>query len=136
MLSTWYFWLSGVEPALLEVKSNVDTQIDLWNRHLTNNDVWVFSYEIKELRCKLLFIIICKLCIFTVSSTLLVHMGALHEPFLHDAIEEIAHVRPQCSSVSRATLSWSFWHCGLNFPAVSLVMRYLTFSITLVNIRV
>jgi hypothetical protein len=53
-------------------------------------------------------------------------------PSFHDAIEEIAHVRPWCSSVSRVMLSWSFWRCGLNLPAFSLVMRSLAFSITLV----
>jgi hypothetical protein len=52
-------------------------------------------------------------------------------PSIHDAIEEIAHVRPRCSSVSRAALSWSFWHCGLNLLAFSLVMRSLAFSITI-----
>jgi hypothetical protein len=51
-------------------------------------------------------------------------------PSFHDAIEEIARVRPQCCSVSRATLSWSFWRCGLNLPVFSFVMRSLTFSIT------
>jgi hypothetical protein len=53
-------------------------------------------------------------------------------PYFHDAIEEIAHMRPRCSSISRVVLSWSFWRCGLNLPAFSLVMRSLAFSITLV----
>jgi hypothetical protein len=39
-------------------ESSVDIQIDLWNRHMTNNNVWVFSHEIKEMICILLFIII------------------------------------------------------------------------------
>jgi hypothetical protein len=30
-------------------------------------------------------------------------------PSFYDAIEEAARVRPRCSSVSRAALSWSFW---------------------------
>jgi hypothetical protein len=62
-------------------RSSVDIQIDLWNRHLTNNDVWVFSHKIKELSCKLLFDI-CRFCIYIVSSMLLVHMDVLSEPFL------------------------------------------------------
>jgi hypothetical protein len=53
-------------------------------------------------------------------------------PSFHDAIKEIADVRPQCSSVSRAVLSWPFWCCGLNLLALSLVMISLAFSITLV----
>jgi hypothetical protein len=51
-----------------------DIQIDLLNRHLTNNDVRLFSTEMIELRCKLLFII-CRLCIYIESSALLVHLG-------------------------------------------------------------
>jgi hypothetical protein len=62
-------------------ESNANIQIDLWNRHLTNNNVWVFSHKIKELRCKLLLIVICKLCIFIMSSMLLVHMDVLRKPF-------------------------------------------------------
>jgi hypothetical protein len=53
-------------------------------------------------------------------------------PSFHDAITEIARVWPRCSSVLRATLSWSFWHYGLNLLVFSLVMGSLTFSITLV----
>jgi hypothetical protein len=53
-------------------------------------------------------------------------------PCFHDVIEEIAHVRPRCSSVSRAVLNWFFWHCVLNSLVFSLVMRSLAFSITLV----
>jgi hypothetical protein len=63
-------------------KSSADIQIELWNKHMTNNDVWVFSHEIKELSCKLIFIVIYILYIFIVSSTLLAHMDVLHEPFL------------------------------------------------------
>jgi hypothetical protein len=96
-----------------------DIQIDFWNRHLINNNARVFSLEIKELGCKLLCVI-CRLCIYIMSSMLLVYMNVLHEPFL------------PCSSVSRAVLSWSFWRCGLNLPVFSLVMRCLAFSITLV----
>jgi hypothetical protein len=64
----------------------------------------VFSHEIKELSCELLFIIICRLYIFILSSTHFVYMDDLCEPF-NDAIEEIAHVQPRYSSVSRAALS-------------------------------
>jgi hypothetical protein len=53
-------------------------------------------------------------------------------PYFHNEIEETACVRPRCSSISRAVLSWSFWRCDLNSPIFSLVMRYLAFSITLV----
>jgi hypothetical protein len=62
-------------------RRSADVQIDLWNKHPTNNDVWVFSPEIKELSCKLL-IIICRLYIYIMSATLLVHMDVLCEPFL------------------------------------------------------
>jgi hypothetical protein len=62
-------------------QSNADIQIDYWNKHLTNNDVWVFSPKIKKLSRKLLFVI-CRLCIYIVSSMLLVHMDVLREPFL------------------------------------------------------
>jgi hypothetical protein len=62
-------------------ESSADIQVDLWNRHLSNNDVWMFSHEIKELRCKLLFLIY-RLYIYIVSSMLLVHMDVLHESFL------------------------------------------------------
>jgi hypothetical protein len=48
---------SGVGTAQSEFSA--DIQIGLWNRHLANNDVWLFSHEIKELSYKLLFIIIC-----------------------------------------------------------------------------
>jgi hypothetical protein len=53
-------------------------------------------------------------------------------PSFHDAIEEIAHVRRRCSSVSRDALSWSFWCYGLNSSIFLLMMRSLAFSITLV----
>jgi hypothetical protein len=62
-------------------RCSADIQIDLWNRHLTNNDVWVFSHDIEELSYKLLFVI-CRLCIYIMSSVLFVHMNVLHEPFL------------------------------------------------------
>jgi hypothetical protein len=48
-----------------------------------------FPHEIKEMLCKFLFIDTCRLYIFIVTFTLLVHMHVLH-----DALEEIAHVRP------------------------------------------
>jgi hypothetical protein len=48
---------------------------------LTNNDVGLFSHEIKEQSWKLLFII-CRLYIYILSSALLVHMDVLREPFL------------------------------------------------------
>jgi hypothetical protein len=63
-------------------ESSVDIQIDLWNRHLTNNDVRAFPHEIKELSFELLFIVICRLFIFIVSSTHPVQMDVLYEPFL------------------------------------------------------
>jgi hypothetical protein len=44
---------SGASTARSE--ASADTQIDLWNI-LSNNDVWVFSHEVKELICKFLFI--------------------------------------------------------------------------------
>jgi hypothetical protein len=53
-------------------------------------------------------------------------------PAFHDAIDEIGRVRHRCSSVSRATLGWSFWCYDLNLLAFSLVTRSLAFSITLV----
>jgi hypothetical protein len=61
--------------------SSADIKIDLWNRHLTNNEFWVFSHEIKELGCKLL-LVICNHCFYIMSTTLLVHMDVLLEPFL------------------------------------------------------
>jgi hypothetical protein len=61
--------------------SSADFQIDLWNRHLTNNELWLFSHEIKDLGCKLLFVI-CRLYFYFVSSILLIHMDVLHKPFL------------------------------------------------------
>jgi hypothetical protein len=70
---------SGADTTRSE--SSADIQIDLWNIHLTNNDVWVFSHEINELSCKLFFIIY-RLYIYIVSSMLLVHMDVLHEPSL------------------------------------------------------
>jgi hypothetical protein len=51
----------------------------------------------------------------------------------HDAIEEIALVRPQCSSFSRAALSWSLSCYDLNLPFLSLGMRVLAFSTTSVT---
>jgi hypothetical protein len=67
---------SGASTAWSE--SSADIQIDLWKSYLTNNGAWVFSHEIKELNYKLL-IVICRLCIYVVSFTLLVHMYVLRE---------------------------------------------------------
>jgi hypothetical protein len=92
----------------------------------------VFSHEIKELSCKVLFIVLCRLYILSCLPHFLYMWMSSTIPSFHDAIEEIAHVRPRCSSVSRAVLSWSFWHCSLNLLAFSLVMRSLAFWITLV----
>jgi hypothetical protein len=49
-------------------------------------------------------------------------------PSFHDAIEKKACVQPRCSSVSRATMSWLFWRCGLNLPAFFLGMSLLIFN--------
>jgi hypothetical protein len=54
-------------------------------------------------------------------------------PSFHDVIEEIARVRPRCSSFSRAALSLSLSHYDLNLPAFSLAERVLNFSTTLVT---
>jgi hypothetical protein len=62
---------------------------------------------------------------------LYIWMSSLN-PSFHNVIEEKAHVRPRCSLVLRAALSWSFWRCGLNLPIFSLVMRSLAFLISLV----
>jgi hypothetical protein len=62
-------------------RNSTDIKIDLWNRHLTNNEIWVFSHEIKEQSCKFLFIIYIR-CFYIMSSTLLVHTNVLREPFL------------------------------------------------------
>jgi hypothetical protein len=52
----------------------------------------MFCHEINELGCKLLFIVICRLYIFIMSSMLVVHMDVLHETFLPRQIEEIARL--------------------------------------------
>jgi hypothetical protein len=48
-------------------------------------------------------------------------------PSFHDAIEEIAHVRPWCFLISRAGPSWSLSRCDLNSPVFSLAVRVLAF---------
>jgi hypothetical protein len=86
MSPTGYFWWSGAEPTLLGASTTQSgamriSKLIFWNRHLTNNDVWVFFHEIKEPSCKLIFVI-CRLYIYIVSSMLLVYMDVLREPFL------------------------------------------------------
>jgi hypothetical protein len=54
-------------------------------------------------------------------------------PSFHDAIEEIAHVRPRCSSFLRAALSWSLSRYDLNLSVFSLAARVLAFSSTLIT---
>jgi hypothetical protein len=56
-------------------------------------------------------------------------------PSFHNAIEEIAHVRPRCSSFSRAALSWSLSFYDLNSPVFYLAVRVLTFSIIMVTLE-
>jgi hypothetical protein len=67
--------------------------------------------------------------------TFLVHMTFIRKPFFHDAIEEIARVRPRCSSFSRDALSWSLSlsRCDINCHVFSLAVRVLAFSTTLVT---
>jgi hypothetical protein len=82
----------GSEASTARSESSVDIQIDLWNRYLTNNVVWVFSHEIKELSCKLLFMLFVDFAsISCFSRFLYIRMSSVN-PSFHDAIEEIAHV--------------------------------------------
>jgi hypothetical protein len=74
--------MSGAGTAQSEgLDSVADIQIDFWNMHL-HNILWGFPHEIKELLCKFFFIDMCRLYIFIMTFTLLVHMPVLHEPFI------------------------------------------------------
>jgi hypothetical protein len=70
-----------------------------------------------------------RLCIFIVSSTLLVHMGVIREPFL-----------PLCNGKDSSCATSMFFglegcsgRCGMNLPAFFFVMRVFSFSITMVG---
>jgi hypothetical protein len=132
MSSTYYFWWSGVELVLLEVNpmpiSKLICGIDTWL--ITMYGCFLIKLKNWDVNC---------------SSSLFANFASLSclpcfwyiwmssaNPSVYDAIEELAHVRPRCSSVLRAALSWSFWRCCLNLPTFSLVTRSLAFLITLV----
>jgi hypothetical protein len=76
------------------------------------------------------FLIKLKNCCSNVSSALCTISCVLHflyrclsstNPSFHEAIKEIAHVRPQCSLFLRVALSWSLSHYDLNSQVFFLV---------------
>jgi hypothetical protein len=120
MSSTWYFLVigstAGTTWSWRRRQSYADIQIDLWNIHRVANCSSLLA-DSASISCLPRF--------------LYIWMSSAN-PSFYDAIEEIAHVRPRCSSVSMVALSWSFWHCNLNSSIFSLVTRSLAFSVTLV----
>jgi hypothetical protein len=136
MSSTGYLSLSllGVESALLRAK-------DYWI--VAPRSKLISGLGIYTTYCGF-FLMKLKICYANVSlvlcaiSYVLRFLYRLHSsanPSFHDAIEEIAHVRPRCSSFSMAVMSWSLSHWDLNSPVFSLVARVLALSTTLVTLE-